>query len=53
MEKEVQKIREMAKVFREVADAADMEENPNSTEQEKEEVIKDYFWKVMKLQVFE
>lgn len=54
MDKEVQKLREMAKAFREMADAtdkvADLMENPDSTEQEQEEAMKEYVWKAMKIQ---
>ena len=54
MDKEVQKLRELAEAFREMADAtdrvADLMENPDSTEQEQEEVMKDYLWKAMKIQ---
>lgn len=54
MDKEVQKFREIAKAFREMADAtdrvADLIENPDSTEQEQEEAMKDYMWKAMKIQ---
>lgn len=54
MDKEVQKLRELAEAFREMADAtdrvADLMENPDSTEQEQEEAMKDYLWKAMKIQ---
>ena len=54
MDKEAVKLRELAKAFREMADAtdrvADMMENPDSTEQEQEEAMKDYLWKAMKIQ---
>ena len=54
MDKEVQKLRELAKAFREMADAtdkvADVTENPDSTQQEQEEAMKDYLWKAMKIQ---
>lgn len=54
MDKEAQKLREMAKAFREMADAtdrvADLMENPDSTEQEQEEAMKEYVWKAMKIQ---
>ena len=54
MDKEVQKLRELAKAFRERADAtdkvADVTENPDSTQQEQEEAMKDYLWKAMKIQ---
>ena len=50
----MQKFREIAKAFREMADAtdrvADLIENPDSTEQEQEEAMKDYLWKAMKIQ---
>lgn len=54
MDKEAVKLREMAKAFREMADAtdrvADLMENPDSTEQEQEEAMKEYVWKAMKIQ---
>lgn len=54
MDKEAVKLREMAKAFREMADAtdrvADLIENPDSTEQEQEEAMKEYVWKAMKIQ---
>lgn len=57
MDKEVQKFGEIAKAFREMADAtdrmADLIENPNSTEKEQEEVMKDYMWKAMKIQALQ
>lgn len=57
MDKEVQKLRELAKAFREMADAtdrvADLIENPESTEQEQEEAMKDYLWKAMKIQTLQ
>jgi len=57
VDKEVQKIREMAKAFREMADAADkvadIAENPDSTEQEQEEAMKEYMWKAMKIQALQ
>ncbi len=57
MDKEVQKFREIAKAFREMADAtdrvADLIENPDSTEQEQEEAMKDYMWKAMKIQALQ
>lgn len=55
MDKEAVKLRELAKAFREMADAtdrvADMMENPDSTEQE--EALKDYLWKAMKIQTLQ
>ncbi len=57
MDKEAVKLRELAKAFREMADAtdrvADMMENPDSTEQEQEEALKDYLWKAMKIQTLQ
>lgn len=57
MDKEVQKFREIAKAFREMADAtdrvADLIENPDSTEQEQEEAMKDYIWKAIKIQALQ
>ena len=57
MDKEAVKLREMAKAFREMADAtdrvADLIENPESTEQEQEEALKDYLWKAMKIQTLQ
>lgn len=57
MDKEVQKFREIAKALREMADAtdrvADLIENPDSTEQEQEEAMKDYIWKAMKIQALQ
>lgn len=57
VDKEVQKFREIAKAFREMADAtdrvADLIENPDSTEQEQEEAMKDYMWKAMKIQALQ
>lgn len=57
MDKEVQKFREIAKAFREMADAtdrvADLIENPDNTEQEQEEAMKDYMWKAMKIQALQ
>lgn len=54
MDKEAQKLRELAKAFQEMADATDrvaeLIENPDSTEQEQEEAMKDYMWKAMKIQ---
>lgn len=55
VDKEAVKLRELAKAFREMADAtdrvADMMENPDSTEQE--EALKDYLWKAMKIQTLQ
>ena len=57
MDKEAVKLRELAKAFREMADAtdrvADMMENPDGTEQEQEEALKDYLWKAMKIQTLQ
>jgi len=57
VDKEAVKLREMAKAFREMADAtdrvADLIENPESTEQEQEEAMKDYLWKAMKIQTLQ
>lgn len=57
MDKEVQKFREIAKAFREMADAtekvADIAENPDSTEKEQEEAMKDYLWKAMRIQALQ
>lgn len=57
VDKEAVKLRELAKAFREMADAtdrvADMMENPDSTEQEQEEALKDYLWKAMKIQTLQ
>lgn len=57
MDKEAVKLRDMAKAFREMADAtdrvADLIENPDSTEQEQEEAMKDYLWKAMKIQTLQ
>lgn len=57
MDKEAVKLRDMAKAFREMADAtdrvADLIENQDSTEQEQEEAMKDYLWKAMKIQTLQ
>lgn len=52
---EAKEIREMAKLFRETADAAeklaDIIENPESTEEQGEAALKEFTWAVMKLQI--
>lgn len=57
VDKEAVKLRDMAKAFREMADAtdrvADLIENQDSTEQEQEEAMKDYLWKAMKIQTLQ
>lgn len=48
-------IREMAKLFRETADTAeklaDTIEDPESTDEQGEEALKEFTWAVMKLQI--
>lgn len=48
-------IREMAKLFRETADAAeklaDTIEDPESTDEQAEAALKEFTWAVMKLQI--
>lgn len=52
---EAKEIREMAKLFRETADAAEklagIIENPESTEEQEEAALKEFTWAVMKLQI--
>lgn len=52
---DVKEIREMAKLFRETADTAeklaDRIEDPESTEEQQEDALKEFTWAVMKLQL--